>query len=276
MMRELIGDLRAEQGDLDQILTGLDDLAWETVTPAEPWTIRDTVSHLAFFDEKETQAILEPAAFATEVNERLTNGVDRYMSLGIDHGRSLTHAQVLDWWRGAREAELGAFATIAPDETIPWYGPPMKARSAVSARLMETWAHGHDVADALGITRAPTPRLFHIAELGVKTFSWSFLNRNLEVPAERVRVSLIGPDGSTKVWNEPMSNSITGRVEDFCLVVAQRRNYRDTSLTIDGDVARQWMEIAQVFAGPPGPGRPVAGSAPTTGTRPAVKEPFPP
>ncbi len=198
------------------------------------------------------------------------------MSLGIDRGRSLTHSQVLDWWRSAREAELGAFATIAPDETIPWYGPPMKARSAVSARLMETWAHGHDVADALGITRPPTARLFHIAELGVKTFSWSFLNRNLEVPAERVRVSLIGPDGSTRVWNEPMSNSITGRVDDFCLVVAQRRNYRDTSLAIDGDVARRWMEIAQVFAGPPGPGRPVAGSTPKTGTRPAIKEPFPP
>lgn len=275
-MRELIGDLRAEQDDLDQILTGLDAPAWETVTPAEPWTIRDTVSHLAFFDEKETQAILEPAAFAAEVNERLTNGVDRYMSLGIDRGRSLTHSQVLDWWRSAREAELGAFATIAPDETIPWYGPPMKARSAVSARLMETWAHGHDVADALGITRPPTARLFHIAELGVKTFSWSFLNRNLEVPAERVRVSLIGPNGSTRVWNEPMSNSITGSVDDFCLVVAQRRNYRDTSLAIDGDVARRWMEIAQVFAGPPGPGRPMAGGTPTTDTRPAVREPFPP
>ena len=32
----------------------------------------------------------------------------------------------------------------------PWYGPSMSARSFVTARLMETWAHGMDVADALG------------------------------------------------------------------------------------------------------------------------------
>ena len=111
-VRDLIRDLRAEQEDLDRILAGLDDPAWDTVTPAEPWTIRDTVSHLAFFDEKEIQAIRDPAGFAAEVNERLTNGIDRYMSLGIDRGRSLTPSQVLDWWRTARKAELLAFASI--------------------------------------------------------------------------------------------------------------------------------------------------------------------
>ena len=276
-MRNLIEDLRAEQEDLDRILAGLGQRAWETATPAEPWTIRDTVSHLAFFDEREIQAIGDPTGFAAEVNERLTNGIDRYMSLGIAHGRSLTPSQVLDWWRTVREAELDAFAGIAPDATIPWYGPPMKASSAVSARLMETWAHGHDIADALGITRPPAARLFHIAELGVKTFSWSYLNRGLDVPTERVRVVLAGPNGDTRVWNEPMSDSITGPVEDFCLVVAQRRNYRDTTLVIEGAIAESWMKVAQVFAGPPGPGRPPARiSQPSSSGEPPVKEPFPP
>jgi uncharacterized protein (TIGR03084 family) len=121
---------------------------------------------------------------------------------------------------------------------------------------METWAHGHDVAVALGIVRPPTDRLFHIAELGVKTFSWSYLNRGLEVPPERVRVALRGPSGDTRIWNDEMSNSITGPVDEFCLVVAQRQNYRDTTLVIEGEVARSWMEVAQIFAGPPGPGRP--------------------
>lgn len=254
-MRDLINDLRAEQEDLDRLLAGLDDPAWDTVTPSEPWTVRDTISHVAFFDEKETQAISDPDAFATEINQRLTGGVDSYMALGIDRGRSLTPSQVLDWWRTARAAEVKAFEGADPDDQLPWYGPPMKARSAVIARLMETWAHGHDIADAVGTTRPPTARLFHIAELGVKTFSWSYLNRGLEVPAERVRVALRGPSGSTRVWNDPMSNSITGPVDEFCLVVAQRRHYLDTTLVIEGDVARSWMEIAQIFAGPPGPGR---------------------
>jgi uncharacterized protein (TIGR03084 family) len=255
-VRHLIDDLRAEQEDLDRLLAGLDEPSWDIVTPAEPWTIRDTVSHLAFFDEKETQAISDPEAFANEINERLTAGIDSYMAVGIDRGRSMTAPQVLDWWRTARAAELKAFAGVDPDAQLPWYGPPMKAPSAVIARLMETWAHGHDVAEAVGITRTPTDRLFHIAELGVKTFSWSYLNRGLEVPVERVRVALHGPSGNTRVWNEAMSESIAGPVDEFCLVVAQRRNYRDTALVIEGDVARSWMEVAQIFAGPPGPGRP--------------------
>ena len=258
-MRDLIDDLRAEQEDLDRLLSGLDDPTWDTVTPAEPWTIRDTVSHLAFFDERETLAISDPEAFGNEINERLTGGIDSYMALGLDRGRSMTPSQVLTWWRTARAAELKAFETVDPDTHLPWYGPPMKAPSAVVARLMETWAHGHDVAEALGVARAPTERLFHIAELGVKTFSWSYLNRGLEVPTERVRVALRGPRGRTRVWNDQMSNSITGPVDEFGLVVAQRRNYFDTSLLIEGDVARSWMEVAQIFAGPPGPGRPSTG-----------------
>ena len=274
---QLIEDLGAEQEDLDRIVAGIDDPAWDTVTPAEPWTIRDTVSHLAFFDERELQAIRDPAGFAAEIKERLTNGSDGYMAIGIDRGRSLTPSQVLEWWRTARRAELLAFTTVAPDARIPWYGPPMRASSAVSARLMETWAHGHDIVDALGITRPPTGRLFHIAELGVKTFSWSYLNRGLAVPAERVKVALRGPNGVTRVWNEPMSSSITGPVEDFCLVVAQRRNYRDTALVIEGDIAGSWMEVAQVFAGPPGPGRPSAGrSQPTNPVASPFREPSPP
>jgi uncharacterized protein (TIGR03084 family) len=255
-VRDLIDDLRAEQDELDRLLSSLEDPTWDTVTPAEPWTIRDTVSHLAFFDERETLAISDPEAFGNEINERLTGGIASYMALGLDRGRSMTPSQVLTWWRTARAAEVKAFEDVDPDTHLPWYGPPMKARSAVVARLMETWAHGHDVAEALGVARAPTERLFHIAELGVKTFSWSYLNRGLEVPTERVRVALRGPSGRTRVWNDQMSDSITGPVDEFCLVVAQRRNYLDTSLLIEGDVARSWMEVAQIFAGPPGPGRP--------------------
>jgi uncharacterized protein (TIGR03084 family) len=255
-VRDLIGDLGSEQQDLDELLSGLDDPSWDIVTPAEPWTIRDTVSHLAFFDERQVQAILDPDTFAAEINLHLKDGIDDYIGLGIGMGRSMSPASVLDWWRSARTAALDAFARVGPEDRLPWFGPPMKGRSAVTARLMETWAHGHDVAEAAGVQRPSTDRLFPIAELGVKTFSWSFANRGLEVPVERVRVELVGPSDATRVWNDTMVNSITGPVDEFCLVVAQRKNLLDTALAVEGDVARRWMEIAQVFAGPPGPGRP--------------------
>jgi uncharacterized protein (TIGR03084 family) len=255
-VREILLDLVAEQDDLDRLVAGLRAEQWDLPTPAEPWSIRDTISHLAFFDERQTQAILDPEGFAREVNQRLIGDYDEYMAIGLEHGRSVEPPEVLEWWRNARAEELTALWTMAPEQQLPWYGPPMKARSAATARLMETWAHGHDVAQALSFQRAPTDRLFHIAELGVKTFSWSFINRGLEVPSQRVRVELSGPAGNTRVWNAEADESITGPVADFCLVVAQRINHRDTDLKIEGEVARRWMEIAQVFAGPPGPGRP--------------------
>jgi uncharacterized protein (TIGR03084 family) len=141
----------------------------------------------------------------------------------------------------------------------------MKMRSSAVARLMETWAHGVDVADALGIERAPSNRLFHVAELGVKTFRFSFQNRGLAVPEGRVRVSLVGPSGEVRTWNEDATDSVSGAVEDFCLVVAQRRNLADTALEVEGPIAEAWMTHAQVFAGPPGPGRPATTTERTQG-----------
>lgn len=255
-MKDLIAELQAEQDQLDDLVADLDPADWDLLTPAEPWTIRDTISHLAFFDERQVQAIVDPQGFADEINTRLAGANEDYMAIAIDHGRALDPSGVLEWWRTARARELAAFAPLESDALLSWYGPAMKARSAVTARLMETWAHGQDVADAIGVTRAPTTRLFNIAELGVKTFSWSFLNRGLMVPESRVRVTLQGPEGTTRSWNETSTDTISGPVEDFCLVVAQRRNVADTSLHIEGEVARSWMDIAQIFAGPPGPGRP--------------------
>jgi hypothetical protein len=57
------------------------------------------------------------------------------------------------------------------------------------------------------------------------------------------------------VWNDESSNSVTGPLEDFCLVVTQRRHLDDTHLVLEGPIAHEWMAIAQAFAGPPGPGR---------------------
>ncbi len=255
-MRELLADLAAEQDDLDAVVAPLDDDAWQTMTPAEPWTVRDQICHLAFFDEKAALSAADPDAFTADLNRALAEGIEKFLDGHLDRARHLRPPQLLGWWREARARLLEVMASTDPDTRVPWYGPPMKASSSVVARLMETWAHGQDVTDALGVTRTPTDRLRHVAELGVKTFSWSFRNRGLDVPAEKVRVELQGPAGQVWVWNDGYDQAVTGPVEDFCLVVAQRRHVDATSLVVDGPVARRWMEVAQVFAGPPGPGRP--------------------
>jgi uncharacterized protein (TIGR03084 family) len=254
-MNEILSDLGAEHQDLDALVAGLSPSQWDLQTPAEPWTIRDTIGHLAFFDQKQTLAITHPEEFVADINEHLAAGTEAYMAQHLSRGRAVNLEEMLAWWRGARTEMLDALSGLHPDDRILWFGPPMKARSAASARLMETWAHGQDVADVLGVERRPTDRLFAIAELGVKTYGWSFSVRGLETPTERVRFALNGPMGTSRIWNQDSTQSITGPVEDFCLVAAQRRHVDDTRLALDGPLTRRWMEIAQIFAGPPGPGR---------------------
>jgi uncharacterized protein (TIGR03084 family) len=131
----------------------------------------------------------------------------------------------------------------------------MAARSFITARLMETWAHGQDVADALAITRRSTARLRHVAHIGVRARPFSYVIHGLTMPDVEVAVHLTGPDGEQWEWGESSDNSVSGAALDFCLVATQRRHLADTRLKIAGDAAVEWMQIAQAFAGGVGAGR---------------------
>ena len=174
--------------------------------------------------------------------------------------RDRTGREVLAWWREPREATLAGLRSHGPRDRVPWVAGPMSAMSFATARLMETWAHGQDVFDALGVERAPTDRLHHVAELGVRTRPYAYAVRGLELPDGEVRVELTGPDGAAWTWGESSADVVRGPAVDFCLVVTQRRNPADTALQVSGPLASEWIPIAQAFAGPP------------TDTRPAVRD----
>ncbi|MEN8041431.1 MAG: TIGR03084 family metal-binding protein [Actinomycetota bacterium] len=254
-MKRIVADLRAEQDALAAIVAGIEDKAWSTPTPAEGWDVRDQIGHLAFFDGRATEAILDPEGFMAGV-AAIAKDVEEYMESHLDSARASTPDNLRSQWDEARATMYAALAPLEPSTHLPWYGPPMSAHSFAVARLMETWAHGQDVVDALEIRRKPTKRLQHIALLGVKTMSWSFTVNGLPQPATKVRVELTGPGGDAWVWNDSVEESfVRGDAEDFCLVVTQRRHLDDTSLEVFGDAAERWMPIAQAFAGPPGSGR---------------------
>jgi uncharacterized protein (TIGR03084 family) len=173
----------------------------------------------------------------------------------------MTPDELLAAWRTNRAALAAAGATLQNDTRIAWYGPSMGSKSFLTARLMEAWAHGQDIVDAVGATREPTDRLRHIAQLGFITRGWTYMNRGDEVPSVPVRVELTAPSGAT--WSfgpddtDPdASESIVGPAIDFCLVTTQRRHVEDTALVVTGASARDWMEKAQLFAGPPTDGPP--------------------
>ncbi|MGP3956502.1 TIGR03084 family metal-binding protein [Nonomuraea sp. 3N208] len=254
-MAELLGDLRAETASFEALLQPLRDEDWELATPAEGWAIRDQVSHLAWFDDAAVLAVTDPEGFNTSLADFAVAGFSSVDDLVVQ-ARGKSPAELREWFRAARARSIEEFAALNARDRVPWFGPAMSAASFVTARLMETWAHGQDVADALGVVRKPTARLRHVAMMGFKARPYSFAVRGLSVPAEPVRAELTMPDGNAWTAGPPEASAVVrGPMLDFCLAVTQRVHLSDTALEIEGEPARAWMEIAQAFAGPPGKGR---------------------
>lgn len=244
---DIAADLRAEQDALDAVVAGLNEANWAAPTPAAGWTVADEIGHLTYFDGTAALAINDPEAFKESVQELFTSGDIDKATLS----RDLTPAELLAKWRHNRSQLADAAATLAPDARVPWYGPSMSAKSFLTARLMECWAHGQDVVDAVHGDRPPTDRLKHIAQLGFITRGWSYKNRGLEPPDTPVRLELAAPSGDTwRFGPDDAPEAVVGPAEDFCLVVTQRRHVDDTRLEVRGEAARDWMLKAQAFAGP--------------------------
>jgi uncharacterized protein (TIGR03084 family) len=263
----LLQDLQAEHEALDAVVAPLDDEGWDTPTPAARWRVRDQIGHLAYFDQTGRQAAVDPDAFVADRDRGLAD-MDGFTADAERLGREFTGAALLSRWRNARSAMLDALAGLARNDEsarLPWYGPPMSLRSFTTARLMETWAHGQDVVDGLGLdlySRPITDRLRHIAFLGCATRGWSYTVRGMVPPDAPVHVELTLPTGASFVHGPDDVDDVdevSGTALDFCLVVTQRRNIADTDLSARGDAAKEWMSVAQCFAGgptlPPAPRR---------------------
>ncbi len=269
-VEDVLDDLDAEWSDLHSTVAGLAGEQWDAATPAEGWSVRDQIGHLAYFDDAARMAVEDQDGFDAMVAEVVGRGGDP-MAEHLVRGRSMSPGELLGWFEAAHGELMFVLRRLDPAARVAWFGPAMGAASFVSARLMETWAHGQDVADALGVTRVPTDRLRHIAHLGVRARGFSYAVRGLEVPAGVIDVVLAAPSGEEWTWRVGDATggdavaesdgdrgrvaSVRGSAEEFCLVVTQRRYVLDTSLMVSGDLAANWLIIAQAFAGPPGGGR---------------------
>lgn len=264
----VLDDLVAEQRALDAIVAELEPEQWALATPSPRWTIADQIGHLTFFDTTAALAITDPDAFVAHRSGLIANFADE---LAVDEAtlgdfRQLSPAEQLAEWRRRRDELEAAGRTLTDGDRVEWYGPSMGAKSFLTARLMEVWAHGQDVCDAVGAVREPTDRLQHIAQLGVITRGWSYAVRGETKPDAEVRVSLTAPSGAVWTWGpDDAPATISGPAEDFCLVVTQRRHVDDTALAVDGDAARDWMLKAQAFAGGPTTGPAPRSSTPEGG-----------
>jgi uncharacterized protein (TIGR03084 family) len=260
-MAALAADLAAESAVTRALVAGLDEAGWHTPTPAAGWDIADQISHLAYFDEVTVRSAVDPRGFEAEL-AAARDGVNPDAIAA--RFRDRTGARLLAWFDTARADLIGTFTGLDPRARLPWFGPAMSAASSLTARIMETWAHTQDIADALGVTREATGRLRHVAHIGVGARGFSYAVRGMTPPQVPVRVELIPPSGTGPAWTwgpEDARDRVTGPALDFCLLVTQRRHRDDLALAIEGPAAAEWMAIAQAFAGEAGPGRPGRTSA---------------
>ncbi|MEU1994176.1 TIGR03084 family metal-binding protein [Nocardia gamkensis] len=251
----LLRDLEQESDLLRDYLFALAPDVWNTATPAEGWAIRDQVSHLAFFDDFALLAMTDPDRFRAEAAALTAPGPDFPDRVAAEY-REMTPTSLLTWFADSRAALVAAFAEQDPRRRLPWFGPDMSVASSATARLMETWAHGQDIYDTLGVPHPPGAGLRGIAHLGVATFGFAFTLNGLAIPSEPVHVALHSPDDELWTWGpDDAVNRVIGPAEDFVLVATQRRHRDDTDLSIQGEIAESWMRIAQAYAGAPGTGR---------------------
>ncbi|RII11736.1 mycothiol-dependent maleylpyruvate isomerase [Streptomyces sp. YIM 130001] len=264
----VLDDLRAESAELDALVGELEPADWARSTPAPGWTVAHQIAHLLWTDEVALIAATDPDAFAEEVEKALV-APHEFVDEGAEKRAVLPPGELLARWRQGRDDLQRALREAPPGTRCPWYGPPMSVASMVSARLMETWAHGQDVADALGERRTPTARLRHVARIGVRARDYAYVVRELPPPDGEFRVELTAPDGGGTWSYGPVDaeQRVTGPAVDFCLLVTQRAHRDDLSVRAEGAEADRWLDIAQAFAGPAGQGREPQGAEPPDGGR---------
>jgi uncharacterized protein (TIGR03084 family) len=259
-LADILTDLRAESADLDRLVAPLPAASWQRETPATGWTIAHQIAHLSWTDQVAIRSATDPAGFA-EVAEIAMNNPTGFIDEGTEQLLA-EPAELLARWREGRARLAEALVATPAEHRLPWFLTSMTPVSMATARLMETWAHGEDVAAALGEFRLPTTRLRHVVHLGTRTLGHSFQVHGRPAPDQPVYLELTGPDGASWAYGPPnAANKVTGSAVDFCLLVTQRRHRADLDLTAVGPIADEWLDVAQAFAGPPGPGRPAQEAA---------------
>ncbi len=242
-----------ESAALHALATSLDARDFSRPTAFKAWTTDRILQHLHCWNTAVRLALADGAGFRSWYETTLPARVSGTLHLfERDQCQGLTGHALAAAWRDGVDDTARAFSAVDAKTRVPWAALDMSARSSVTARLMETWAHGQAIYDLMGRRRLDTDRIQGIAILGVNTFGWTFKNRGLPPPGPQPYVALTAPSGAAWTFGDPAAaDRVAGDATAFCQVVTQTRNIADTSLSVTGPVAHAWMTIGQCFAGPP-------------------------
>jgi len=260
-MLQVCADFRDEVDELHDFLQSLEPGDWDRATGFMSWTPWDVVAHLHYFDLVSMVSLEGEEAFARERKSLMGSVASGKTNRELARERftGMDSPALLAEWQKTAHALAAALGASDAKRRLPWFGPDMGVQMFTTARYMETWAHGQEIFDLMGVDRTFSDRIENVAQIGVRTYGWTFGNRQREIPGPPPYVRLVAPSGAIWEWNDAdQPDSVKGRAVDFCQVVTQVRNIADTALEVRGPVATEWMSIAQCFAGgpvdPPAPG----------------------
>lgn len=243
----LLRDLTDEQESLMSVLRGVGIDDWFRPTPAKYWDIRDTIAHFADTDELAFDTLTGGERTLNDFAARLASAAD-VTFWGVLRGRRLPGGDVLSWWEQTAAAQRNQLALTPPDFRVPW-GLGMRTASLIKARLMEVFAHGHDVRTALGVEIPDSPRMRHVAWLATRALPYAYTVAGREPVPGALRVDLNLSDGST--WNYGPDDAparISGPALQYCEVFVQRRRRADAlDLIAEGDAAVAALEVARAY-----------------------------
>ncbi len=251
----VIEDLTAEAAQIDALVAELSPAEWARDTPAVGWTVAHQVAHLSFVFRLAGTAASDAEAFAA-MTAKAAEDFDGAVNAVLTTYPLDDPERLLARWRADRDFAIDALAAAPADRPLPWLVRPIPPGVLACAGMMEVFAHGQDIADALGVTPERTDRIGNVAGFAVLTWEFGYQSRGLVPPETEFRYELTSPSGQKWEFGPADAEQrITGEATDFCLLVTRRRHRDDLAVRGFGSDADHWLDIAQAYRGPAGEGR---------------------
>lgn len=253
--RDVIADLTAEAESVDELVAGAAEADFARPTPAPGWTVADQIAHLTFIFRLAGTAASDPELF-TKMTSAVGDDFEGAVNMALKEFEADGPEVLMGKWQATRDSAIKSLADVPADQVVPWLVRPLPPAVLACAGFMEAFAHGQDVADALGVTREYTDRIWHLAFFATLTWDFGYQSRGLTAPDTQFRYELTAPSG--ELWEFGPADSdqkITGPAADFCLLVTRRRHRDDLAVTATGVDAETWLDLAQAYRGPAGEGR---------------------
>ena len=172
---------KEESDALYKLLINADKNSFKLKTQFKSWTINDVLYHLHVWNIAALLSLKNENEFKEFMQNFMEavksgNSAREYEKILSDNTEGL---DLLNLWKETYEKISNEFAKSDPKKRVKWAGPDMSVRSSITARHMETWAHGQEIFDQLGFERIDTDRIKNKAKVPKASVVMEMIDKKL-------------------------------------------------------------------------------------------------